>query len=872
MPGMLESIDRPLDRRGFLAASAAAAAALGLSGSLYGCDNKVAPTEETESAEGAWMTMACLHGCGGRCLNKAYVKDGVILRQKTDDTHEDSVAYPQMRGCVRGRALAENQMGADRLKYPMKRKSWTPDDPHGELRGKDEWERISWDEALDIVADQIKKVYTEFGPKAVYKPKNNSRARNRVLDVCGGCLSAWDTVSYGTYNSTVEMMGLPFADAGEVNDRMDLIENAETIVLYAQNPAWSAPGNPPYYFWAAKNRGAQFVYVGPNLSASAAMLDAKWIRVLPGTDTAFLLGVAYKMLELDEAGENLVDWDFLHRCCVGFDGDSMPEGAPTDENFKGYVLGEYDGEPKTPEWASAICGAPVEDFEYFARAVGKDVKAVLSHGYGAARCNGAEDFPQLYMTIACMGGHFGKSGHACGNYFVDNCGDGGPALVVPGEDGLEDDFSSLPPLCDPADSRFTMEGTDKVGGCEKWDAVLEGKYTNIGDCWGDMLPQDPQTCDIHFIDHKLYSMLRSTPATVKGHEAYRKVDFVVSRHFVANPDSAMADVILPLVSDLERDQLLSSGDGSREMLLYYPHIVEPSYEAKTDQWIDEQLLERLGYDPSAVYPISEKQQLFNKLSGAQVMNEQGEYETLLTITDEDIAAWGAEGTAQEGRITLAEFTEKGIFQVERASADDAYRYIGYEAFVKDPEKNPLASESGKFEIYCQKKAEALNNVSYGESYKPYPTYHEYAAEEGYPFWCYSPKYLRTACTDYGNTPRLREAWAGPAFISVEDAEAKGVKTGDPLLISSPYGKIVREASVMNTVMPGTLGLPGGGWPEFDENGIDLGGNQNVLYGAPASGSGVSGYNNVSVDFEKWDGTITPDCERQLVIEDASEEA
>ena len=101
-----------MSRRGFVKASATAAAALAVSGSLAGCGpNKVQPTEEDQQAapaadiiSGTWVTAACWHNCGGRCLNKALVKDGVVVRQKTDDTHEDSPDYPQQRACVRGRA------------------------------------------------------------------------------------------------------------------------------------------------------------------------------------------------------------------------------------------------------------------------------------------------------------------------------------------------------------------------------------------------------------------------------------------------------------------------------------------------------------------------------------------------------------------------------------------------------------------------------------------------------------------------------------------------------------------------------------------------------------------------------------------------
>src|SRR5690606_34757378 len=129
-------------RRSFLkwstALSGTAVLSKGLAGGIY-------PTARSAAAaaEGEWIPVACWHNCGGRCVNKVLVKDGVVVRQKTDDTHEDSADFPQQRGCARGRSQRRQVFGADRLKYPMKRKNWEPGTGgKRELRGRDEWVRI----------------------------------------------------------------------------------------------------------------------------------------------------------------------------------------------------------------------------------------------------------------------------------------------------------------------------------------------------------------------------------------------------------------------------------------------------------------------------------------------------------------------------------------------------------------------------------------------------------------------------------------------------------------------------------------------------------------------------------------------------------
>src|SRR5512139_2680617 len=93
--------------------------------------------EAAPTKEGKWVPVACWNHCGGRCPNFAYVVDGVVTRLKADDTHPDSPDHPQQRGCARGRAQRFQVFGADRLKYPMKRRNWQSGGGKKELRGRD---------------------------------------------------------------------------------------------------------------------------------------------------------------------------------------------------------------------------------------------------------------------------------------------------------------------------------------------------------------------------------------------------------------------------------------------------------------------------------------------------------------------------------------------------------------------------------------------------------------------------------------------------------------------------------------------------------------------------------------------------------------
>ena len=107
---------------------------------------------EEQTGEQVIMTTCCSH-CGGACGLKLYVKDGVITRIETDDGAE-----PQARACLKGRSYRQRVYHPDRLLHPLKRT--------GE-RGEGKFERISWDEALDTVAGEIRRVRDTYGPQAI---------------------------------------------------------------------------------------------------------------------------------------------------------------------------------------------------------------------------------------------------------------------------------------------------------------------------------------------------------------------------------------------------------------------------------------------------------------------------------------------------------------------------------------------------------------------------------------------------------------------------------------------------------------------------------------------------------------------------------
>ncbi len=877
--------DQGISRRSFVAASAAAAASL----ALVGCqpDSKLEKADETEgeatqgtpldgeldpNGGGEWIPLVCNANCGGMCENKAFVRDGIVLRQKTDDTTEDSLACPQLRSCPRGRSKQQDTFGVDRLKYPMKRKGWSPENPQGELRGVDEWERISWDEAFQIVADQVKHGIDTYGDRSIlYAGTATSFGQvANCINGVGGGLACSSTESFGScqmYSDPV--IGTPLNGIGESNDRTDFV-NADYIVLYGCNQVWASPGSYTYLFDEAKQAGVQFVYVGPEFNPTAAHFHAKWIRVRPGTDTALLLAVAYEMFQLDEAeGKGaVIDWDFLAKYTVGIDGDAMPEDAKVDENFRDYLMGAYDDTPKTAEWASAITGTPADDIRWYADMMRKDNNVMHLRSNAAFRTNDSENLLQLYMTISLMGGHIGKPGNCADCAYHGTVGSPkNDPIFLAGDNAA-------------GGEAFQNPVTSVVNDDDQWRVVLEGKFNNTGNIvFGILTPESQEEADIHVIVMDQVASVNTKLNVMAGIEALRKVDFVVSTARQYTSQAQYSDIVLPCLSEWEMNGMRNQATwyANREALIIGRKLCEPMFEAKSEQEIGYGLAKSLGLDADAMYPTSEEQQWYNLLSSTTMRDEAtGEFGPMFTITAEDIEALGAEGKPQEGVFPLSEMLEKGIYKVER-HAGDGYTYYGYQNFINDPEGAPLGSTSGKFEIYSQTKADMLNAAGRTKDFtwKPYPSYKvpvngyeesfvdgDINGEKGeYPIQMFTPHYLRRSHTQFDNLPWLRHAFANPVFVAAADASERGVENGDWVRVFNQYGSILRPASVSQRMMPGVMAIPRGPWVDIDpETGYDRVGAENVLTAPVGSGCGTAGYNTNLVNFEKYDGEMVADYE------------
>jgi anaerobic dimethyl sulfoxide reductase subunit A len=820
---------------------------------------------------GEWKCASCWLACGGSCVNKVYVKDGMVLQQKTDDLGTDSFDFVQQRACARGRSLRHLVFGADRIKYPMKRKNWQPgggDNVNGELRGTDEWVRISWEEALELIGTETKRIVDAYGSKSIYCP---CRDRSRSFAAYGGYAEKWGGRSDGGSRWPAPLMLGDYDNAPPSLTLPDRYEyyNSKLIVLWGHNPTWSCQCNAIRNFQAAKAAGARFIAVDPVFHDSAKVLDAEFVPVRPSEDVPLLLAIAYEMITND-----LQDQEFLDTYCLGFDADHMPEGADPQGSFKDYVLGTYDGVPKTPEWATEFCGTPVEMIRSLATAMATEKPMALTASRAPARVSNGSEWTQAFLTIGLMTGNLGKPGACVGYVSSSNqgSGNGGVKLVGSGSNGVPGIDNPVSPYSGDIDSLDATTDYYAVCHSDQWRSVLNKKIRRG--------IQGETDLDIRMIAHMNRSdNFNDNPDILTGIKAHRAVDFVLSCPIVMDTRSLYADIILPVATPWERGDVSVLSKFNREVVLANEKIVEPLFETRSDPQIERGIGEALGLDPDLIFPLSEEQQFFNILAGSWVLAADGETkEPLFTITAEDVPE-GIECEPQEGRITIGQFYEDGLYRVERSRGDN-YGFIPYKDYLDDPVANPLQTSTGKIEIYCQALADVT--TAYGYTVKePIAKYGHF--EEGwmdtysdwdskvkgdYPLLGLSLHGYRTVHSTWDNVPQLREAFPNLLRINPADAAERNVGDGDVVLISSRWGRTLRRVTLTERVMKGVVMMDECMLANIDpETDLDDAGCFNVLCGPLMSDCGVQAWNSTNVQFEIWDGDFVDDCLRpQRIVE------
>ena len=766
-----------MSRRSFLrwgaAVGSSAAASHKLLGAFRRRDPNHALTESAPPAEERMIRVGCpSHNCGGRCLLRVYVRDGVIVRIDTDDRPGDTVADPQLRACIRGRAYRRRQYHPDRLKYPMKRVG---------KRGEGTFERISWDEALDRITAEFERIKRTYGNQAFYVPYgtgsynqiNGRQTAQRMMNLYGGSLGFYNSYSWAAISAATPYV---YGTGVTGNQRQDWL-NSRYILMWGWNPAEMRDGtNTEFFVQKAREKGARVVCIDPRMTLSAVSLADEWIPIRPGTDAAMMSAMAYVMVR-----ENLHDAEFVKTHCVGFDGAQMPSGAEEAESYADYILGTRDGQPKTPEWAEAITGVPRETIARIAREYATTKPGVLYQGYGMQRRAYGEQVVRAGCVLAAITGNVGVPGGWASGIALQ-APDGGPFwLVFPtGRNPVRALIPSF--LWTEAVLRGREMGPDDgVRGADRLDS-------DIKCIWA-------VACNALINQHSNINRTSRILADEK------KVEFLLVQDNFLTPTGRFADILLPVCTQFETWGLEDGWKYGDEVILM-PKIVEPPFETKSDYRICAEIAARLGFEEAYT---------------------EGR-------TERDWVAWSLDRyrrTRFPGVPTLDEFerSNAGVYSVPVTKPA-----VAFADFRRDPAKHPLPTPSGKIEIFSRR----LHDMGNPAEIPAVPKYiQEWESPFGpeaakYPLSAIGHHYLSRVHSTLEGVDWLEEAFPQRLFINPVDAGLRKISNGDLVRVWNDRGACVVPCRLTQRIMPGVVALPQGAWWTPDKDGVDRRGSVNVL--------------------------------------------
>lgn len=788
------------------------------------------------------MVTSCAHNCGSRHMLVAHKKGDVIVRLSSDDGRYqaggafgfETEAVPQLRACLRGRSYRARLYSAERLLYPMVRV--------GE-RGEGRFKRVSWDEALDRIAKKMIELKDTYGPTAIldqsyagasygvlHKSDQIEGLLARFLGMFGCRTSSWSVPSYqGTTFSSRTTFGTI-----EDGNEDDAFAHSKLIIMWGWNPAYTFHGgNTFHYMRLAKQRGCKFVVVDPQYTDSASAYDAWWIPIRPNTDAAMLAAMAHYIFV-----NELQDQAFINRFCMGVDAGTMPDWARGHENFKDYILGTYDGQPKTPEWAAEICGVAADDIRKLADMYARTKPAALKASWSPGRNAYGEQYNRMAAALQAMTGNIGILG-GC----AEGVGKGWHAEAVAYP---YDEYANVWSAAIKSDRwahcvlNYPNVRREEIGLWPRADQ-FDGVIPNIKAIWWHGSDWFNQLTNIN-----------------KEIEAIRKLELVVCADSTITPSGLWADILLPVATHFERhDVALPWYKG--HYYIHRPKVIAPLGESKSDFQIFTELAYRLeALDPARLSGFGKR---YNPKA------DRSYFENDDPVDEAYLVDWWHRVQSHQG-VTMSweEFKQRGVYKFEFAQPHVAFR--------DQIEKGvPFNTPSGRIEIFSTTLAQVSDwtKTQYGYPIPAIPKWiepFEWLGDTGktakHPFHLISPHPRWRTHSIFNNIPWLRETYQQEVTIAARDAERLGIRTGDVVEVWNERGTVVVPAYVTERCMPGVLVLHEGAWMDLDDKGVDRAGNPDFLTDDQPSPAGAFAYNTVLADVKKttlehrpgWDSLAT----------------
>ncbi len=809
-----------LSRRKFLQSSAATAAA----GLVLTADTKEAaafayepyPTDD----ELETVVTSCAHNCGSRHMLVAHKKGDVIVRLSTDDGTYQGDAYdtdteevPQVRACLRGRSYRARLYSPERLLYPMKRVG---------ARGEGKFKRVTWNQALAEIAEKMVYLKNRYGPTAIldqsyagasygvlHKSDQIDGLLARFLGMFGCRTSSWSVPSYqGTTFSSRTTFGTI-----EDGNEDDAFAHTSLMIMWGWNPAYTFHGgNTFYYMRMAKQRGCKFVLVDPQYTDSAAAYDAWWIPIKPNTDAAMLAAMAHYIFAND-----LQDQDFINRFTQGMDAATMPAWAQGRENFRDYIMGTYDGQPKSPEWAEPICGVQAADIRKLARMYAETKPAALKASWAPGRNAYGEQYNRMAAALQAMTGNIGVLG---------GCAEGvGKAWHAEGTAYPYDEHSNI---------WYASIKSDRWAHC-----VLN--YPNVSREEIGLWPRNDSTDglipNIKAIFWHGSDWLNQLTNINKEIQALDKLEMIVCMDSTITPSGIWADYLLPIATHFERhDVALPWYKG--HYYIHRPKVIEPLGESKSDFQVFSELAYRLGFGPR-----------FNPKA------DRSYFDNPDAVDEAYLADWWHNRVMHHQGVTMSweEFKSRGIYKFRLAEPHVAFR-------PQIENGVPFQTPSGKIEIFSTTLAQTTDwtRTQYGYEIPAIPKWIEpweslnHPKAQTYPFHLITPHPRWRTHSIFNNIPWLRETYSQETTMNASDAKRLGIKTGDTVEVWNERGRVVTPVYVTERCMPGVAVLHEGAWMDLDKDGVDRAGNPDFLTDDNPSPAGAFAYNTILVDIKASD--------------------
>jgi len=671
-----------------------------------------------------------------------------------------------------------------RVARPSIRRGWLEaGDRARDLRGRDEFVELPWDEALDITATELQRVIAEHGNESIFGGSYGwaSAGRfhhalgqvHRFLNVTGGYVSSLASYSTAAAQAIIpHVFGIHFLKFSWAfqNTWPTIADNSQTLVMFGginpKNSQVSMGGVTHHetdgWFREFDKRGIRRINISPQITDTPA--GAEWLAVIPGTDSAMMLGMAHA-LEAD----NRVDRDFIDRCTTGYD------------RFRHYLLGESDGVAKTPEWAAGICGIDATSIRDLAQTMAT-TRTLITVAWSLQRAQNGEQPFWMAATLAAMLGQIGLPGGGIGYGYGAI---GGVGVAVKRIGGLtlpqgENPVADFIPVARIADLLLNPGQPYDFNGQQRKYADIRLVYW----CGGNPFH--------HHQDLNRLEQAFKQPETIIVHEPWWTAT------------AKRADIVLPATTPYEREDIgLAQGDS---YLFHMPRLIDPVGEARDDYEIFTDLARRMDLEHEFTEGRSAGEWLTH-------LYDQFRQETMADGID---------------LPDLDELRRQNWIDLPVRGAE--YAETPFAEFRQDPVASPLSTPSGRIEIFSA----TIDQFGYDEC-PGHPCWHApdewlgaaLAAE--YPLHLVSPQpgdklhsQMESAIAD------LPGARPTPIEINPEDANSRGLNDGDLVTVFNQRGGCKARAHISTSIRPGVVSLPTGAWLEADIDGTDVQGNPNIL--------------------------------------------